>query len=153
MYTAVQNIFVTCDLAKRLRRFGFAESCLAYYNAQGKLISEIIDGEFVCYNQDPDENHPSAPSYTQVLEWLQFKYGVEITIWVDISIITKCSDYSVTCRYTDTDGEMHKYSSLRNPDIKKRIFKCHKDAYEHVINKALDALTNYFSNTIINQLT
>lgn len=81
------DLFVTYEIAIKLKELGFNEKCLAYWINENPKNSE---GRCLVYYKKPydDERITSskileycyAPLYQQVIDWLYKEYGLWITI-------------------------------------------------------------------------
>ena len=94
--------FAPYELALELKRVGFNEPCLAWYNPKGTLLSDLTIGyeeaDFFYTQNDMDENQCIAPTYSQAFRWFREKYNLRCqinyiggllnkTTWWDISVI------------------------------------------------------------------
>ena len=78
----MNNEFSPYDQALELKKLGFNEECLAFYNSTFRTPNELLypqyGGEVGNWNV---ENHLiSAPLYQQAFRWFREKYGLCIVI-------------------------------------------------------------------------
>lgn len=59
----MKHLFIPYELAVIAKEKGFDESCLAYYNDNGKLIKKWIA---IC-----PSNYSCAPLYQQIVDWFR----------------------------------------------------------------------------------
>lgn len=99
--------FVDFNLAKKLRKKGFKEDCLCYYNHIDddviyNIESPIANNQLLfCHNRHnnvwhKDDDNCDAPTISQVLKWLRKEKKIHISI--DVSYIV--------CKYGES---LYKY--------------------------------------------
>ena len=82
----LKRIVVDIEMAKGLRRLGFREPCLAYYDLDGNLCNADSEEAIVRDMNGPKETPGrgprcySAPTLTAVQEWLRRKKHYEILV-------------------------------------------------------------------------
>lgn len=67
-----KDLFVPVSLSKALKKLGFDEGCLAYYNIDPQLNNPYI-------NFNSPFNHEwclPAPLWQQAFDWIEDKYGI-----------------------------------------------------------------------------
>ena len=89
------EVFVTFEVAKKLKEKGFKEECLAYYTTEYTLYNNVItltDDKYLCVSDiDYEEflvshnsikytngNYVDAPTISQVLKWLRGEKKIHI---------------------------------------------------------------------------
>jgi hypothetical protein len=78
----MKNLFVSYNIAKRLKDLGFDEDCLAYYEPNGTLRSIgpiIFDYEGLSRNTGY-KDIIAAPLWQQVVTWLRTKKKINVFI-------------------------------------------------------------------------
>jgi len=95
----MKNLFISYELAVKLRKKEFSEPCFGYYNAEMRISSPGVlglqsglknynDTLFVrAWRNGPPEDIISAPLYQQVIDW--FRETHDIDIWARGFPITK----------------------------------------------------------------
>ena len=80
MNTNYKKDFVPYEQALALKKLGFDESCLAWYNSKGQLLAEITIGyeqtDFLYTQGDMEENQCIAPTFSQAFRWLYQKLEI-----------------------------------------------------------------------------
>ena len=83
MNTNYEKEFVPYKQALELKKLGFDESCLVWYNSKGQLLADITIGyeqtDFLYTQDDMEENQCIAPTFSQAFRWFRDKYGLKIS--------------------------------------------------------------------------
>lgn len=85
----LKQIVVDIETAKRLRRVGFREPCLSWYNLNGQLCNADCEDATLRDMNSPKETRGrgprcySAPTLSAVQEWLRRKKHYEILVCRD----------------------------------------------------------------------
>lgn len=58
--------FAPYSIAVKLKSLGFNEPCIAGWNGN----TQLVDSNLFKINSDAPDKHPSAPLYTEVIDWL-----------------------------------------------------------------------------------
>jgi hypothetical protein len=84
MNTNYKKNFVPYKQALALKKLGFDEICLAWYNSKGQLLAEITIGyeqtDFFYTQDDMEENQCIAPTFFQAFRWFRQKHNIDA--WV-----------------------------------------------------------------------
>lgn len=166
----IQEQFVSCEIALKLKNLGFDEECFAfsyidkkirmYYEEYEKLctvnygtITNSIIDDKVIFVEDEDGNIEeiiAIPLWSQVIDWLREKHDIN----VEITRLPNVSKYGIVVtniKYIPKD-----HSKVENFIYGKFItfdyirFDTHQEAREFAILKAIELLessTNIASTT------
>lgn len=119
----LKELFVPYNLAVKLKEKGFDEPCFSFYSNQNKenklfFDVDVDDNMLTALNQNKFEykniSHIyriSAPSYDQVVNWLNAKHSIYIT----------------ALPYRDSEMELCWYYSLINDDESLPSILCNED--------------------------
>lgn len=118
----MEELFVTYEIAVKLKQKGFNKSCLKYYNSYQN------SNKINLYNEKDDWaiSHTPAPVYQQVIDWLRINHKIEVS-----SPTQKEKDLGIFY-----GGYIKKYES----DFGKSYgsnFRDYYEAYNHAIEEAL----------------
>lgn len=78
----MKNLFVPLEIALQLKEKGFNEPCLAYFAAENNeegYVFEIDSAHALSLYANTD-SHLLVPLYQQVIDWLDIKHGIFISI-------------------------------------------------------------------------
>lgn len=123
----MQRLFVKYELAKLLKEKGFNDNCLGFFNQSKKLI--ISDN----YN----DYHLTAPTFEQVIDWLEEKHQIFIEIGVDCTTYPKFC-YSVNKFFGNPKDLTEKEWGWEHPKPENwYLYKSRKEATEEAIKFSL----------------
>lgn len=116
------KFFVPFETAKALKEKGYNEECRVWYDIKGRLCSNVND----IINSDMAETHYSAPTYHEVIDWLEGK-DIYISVIANFNHHTLAFEYY--CHITNHIG-----------DIPTEEHPTRKEALNAVILKALELI-------------
>ena len=123
--------FVSYDIALTLKELGFDETCLSFYNHQGKLImmSQENEEEISIWKNSyaPLGKQYAAPLQQQCFKWFRKKYGLmhiinpydftaEIDNLKERIVDKKYGDFIPHHHIIDDEGEEIKHSSYEEAE-------------------------------------
>ena len=124
----MNNEFSPYEQALELKKLGFNEECLAFYNSTFRTPNELLypqyGGEVGNWNV---ENHLiSAPLYQQAFRWFREKYKLhtEIRTYTEkyfTIIIQECKDIVKYIEYGGIDLKFNTYEEAELACLKKLI--------------------------------
>jgi hypothetical protein len=117
---SMKNQFIPYELSLELKKLEFDEPCIAWYNQNGELLSDLIIGyeseDFFYVKDDMDkEGDAIAPTFSQVFRWFRENYIIFGTINVDQTMEPKFC-YSIT-RYEPMQFLEHWDTVVYNSDL------------------------------------
>lgn len=123
----LKDLFVPCEIAKKLKEIGFEDICLGWYRNQGNL-SFFNPRSIVGNNIDIQkfDDYTKAPTYEQVKLWFMEKHLIFITVNCEKWL----SDFKGQVETSDAiiDTEMfHDYNEAFNAAIYAAIPFINKD--------------------------
>jgi hypothetical protein len=74
----MKNLFVPYEMAVELKKLGFNEGCLAYYNGNLELDTLNMERSVAIQDYNAGEWLYSAPLYQQVIDWFRDKHNLHI---------------------------------------------------------------------------
>lgn len=117
----MKHLFVTYEIAKKLKELGFDEPCLGLFDANKTfLIKEITQ-----YDSETYFGGYSAPLWQQSIDWLREKKGWNISI-------NEIGMYSNIEPYTKGVYTAYEYWIYNTHENKKYIL-CKYDSKKHII--------------------
>lgn len=138
----MKHLFVSHDLALKLKEKGFDESCFCYYTSMDKIIPSYPEENFKYpRNSDLIKDWVSAPSHQQVIDWFRDKYNISIEITYDPICENICDELDdsvnnaiwfinliilnpyncITPNYQRTDNKQLTYESARKVAINEAL--------------------------------
>lgn len=75
----MKHLFVSYELALKLREKGFDEECLGVFH-QGGNLKVTVQANFPRKNSELVEYMIAAPLFQQAVDWFREKHGVDIDI-------------------------------------------------------------------------
>lgn len=125
----MNNIFVSYEIAQRLKNLGFNEKCFSYYSFDEYLDLGWNIGDNNSKLIKNNKEWVSAPTFEQVLEFLRTQY------FINIKIEYLCSVNEVLALVGVIDFMINKYEK---PDI--HIQSTSLDYYEVLTETILECL-------------
>lgn len=106
----MEHLFVSCELALKLKEKGFDEECLACFRDVGHIFSRVNNVYPIgfCRNSQSQGNinymyHVATPLYQQVIDWFREKHKIIVdvrTIWINKAIgLSEISSYVPHCNH------------------------------------------------------
>ena len=134
----MKELFVTYEIAIKLKALGFTEPCLAYYGKSliGELIGNIWNGYPIELSLPDNSIHVDAyaPLWQQVIDWFREKHRIMIVV----DFYTNGSRENTTLEYHFKISEPNTW---HEQDIFVRSdFKTYADAQAKAIELALTLL-------------
>ena len=127
--------FIPYELALELKRVGYDEPCLAWYNPKGTLLSDLTIGheetDFFYTQNDMDENQCIAPTYSQAFRW--FRDNNNIHSYIDI--LKRYNGKSVYEFVIVSDDIEEEENNRRWKTYEEAEFECLKELIEIVNEK------------------
>jgi hypothetical protein len=74
----IKGLFVTYEIALKLKEKGFNEQCLAFFNGVGDDMLQPIDTDFINFREIGE--CVAAPIWQQVFTWLRDVHDIDINI-------------------------------------------------------------------------
>jgi hypothetical protein len=74
----IKGLFVTYEIALKLKEKGFNEQCLAFFNGVGDDMLQPIDTDFINFREIGE--CIAAPLWQQVFTWLRDVHDIDINI-------------------------------------------------------------------------
>jgi len=89
----MKKIFVSYEMALKLKELGFDDICLAYYNRDGlRFATPALDHDFIpwyyknsscswftnIFRPSRKKENCTAPTHQQVMDWLREKHSIDI---------------------------------------------------------------------------
>jgi hypothetical protein len=71
----IKGLFVTYEIALKLKEKGFNEQCLAFFNGVGDDMLQPIDTDFINFREIGE--CIAAPLWQQVIDWLEREHWVD----------------------------------------------------------------------------
>ena len=131
------DVFVTFDLAKKLKEKGFKEECLCHYISNDIVynIESPIDNYqmWFCHNKYDNIWHRDnidAPTISQVLKWLRDEKDIFVVVLIDDD-----SDFPVT--YNIFNGADCVYHHHGNYYTLSEWSKCELAGIEYVLDNLI----------------
>lgn len=133
----MKHLFVSYDLALKLKEKGFDEPCFAYYDGNYYLKDELQGLAYIYSNSNSfikNSEKYTAPLYQQVIDWFREKYGIEI--WITSMGGNNCDKYYMPvipyCYLDNATKEGREYyNSVPKSDW-------NKSTYYEALNKAIE---------------
>ncbi len=131
MNKAVENLFISYEIAKKLKEIGYDEPCIAWYLPNKKIqfglsdddgIDTFKNSESTCHN-----SLISAPSWQQCIDWLRDNHKI-------IPLPQVCSNGTYLCRVVKNEYPDY------DLDINNSYHNTFYEAFESSILKALDLI-------------
>ena len=124
--------FVTYEIAKKMKGFGFNEPCLAvYYDKEFKTYGsdffKIAVPSGIVLNENLTGDTIAAPLWQQVIDWLREKHKIEVTQTPSIELEKGFFQFNIT------------RDKPHNEDFESG--KTHNKAREAAILKALELIS------------
>lgn len=92
MNNNITGLFVTYEIALKLKEKGFNEQCLAFFNGVGDDMLQPIDTDFINFREIGE--CVAAPLWEQVINWLRISHNMRISntfITWRLAELVKCS--------------------------------------------------------------
>ena len=111
------EIFVTFEIAKKLKEKGFRDRCLLHYESNGGFYTNCIDtydrpnqeldySDFLkCFNEGNSIGLIDAPTISQVLDWFRKEHHLHFEV-----VSADYGYYLIICNTPDKDGTDIYYS-------------------------------------------
>lgn len=79
------KFFVPFETAKALKEKGYSQNCSSYWRMEEGENPRIVDYWLLDKDEDRERgySHISAPTYHEMLDWLEEKYNIRIVISYD----------------------------------------------------------------------
>lgn len=74
----IKGLFVTYEIALKLKEKGFNEQCLAFFNGVGDDMLQPIDTDFINFREIGE--CVAAPLWQQVFTWFRDVHDIDINI-------------------------------------------------------------------------
>jgi hypothetical protein len=125
----IEDNFVSCEIAVKLKELDFDEECLAFYNHNKKLNTYInLDDKLLRNSQVTASGTYMAPLYQQVFQWFREKHSRTIVV-----SSFKHIDWTETASYFILSAEFGKIAS-------DKFFHSYQEACVDAINKAIEII-------------
>lgn len=113
----MEKLFVSKEIAQKVKEKGFNELCLAYYDGE-KLLFSTDNNQNSIISSSKKSNKVSAPLYQQVIDWIRTNYGWNLYV----------GGYESLRYYPDVDGMKTKryeidLHNLRSEDYYESLTK------------------------------
>jgi hypothetical protein len=132
----MKNLFVSYDIALKLKKLGFDEPCLAFWNQSNLIQKEpFLNGSKLIYyyqNNIGVKESPSickenctVPLYQQVIDWFRINYDIiirAVPIYTSRALgLNEIYGYVPHCNYDDLQDEYDTYYKALDAAIYKAI--------------------------------
>lgn len=128
----MKDLFVSYELALKLKEKGFDEECFGFYSKDGEFHYATAIGKLrtnISF-EEAGMTEITAPLYQQVVDWFREKHN--IFIWLQPTGSWK---FTLHFRYEDKNGKHWLHTYRENKEIK--MFDTTNQAYNQAIEEAL----------------
>ena len=135
----MEKEFVSYSIALKLKKIGFNEECLAYYDKKKLIINDELCLPWILNNEHIDDYYAkykekvAAPLYQQTLYWFREKHNYSGEVYYYES-----SDFGKW----HFDIEPLKLDGERYTTPVKEGFNTHQEAQEKLIEKLIEIVEN-----------
>lgn len=112
-----EELFVDYDIALKLKKLGFNEECLYYYDS----FAYVGSSSAFWQNYNTSENLVSRPLWQQVIDWLREKHNLIVYVRSTYKPLEADKKYYIS--FIDSWGCLENYDLDYNEAIKKVIIK------------------------------